>query len=562
MNKLLFKDLELKESIHQAIEELGFEFAMDIQAKTIPPLLEGKDVVGLSRTGSGKTLAFAIPSIEMCNESSSKVQTLIICPTRELALQIEEVYTQLLKFAPNVNTVCLYGGSSIQDQMRKLKRGTQIVIGTPGRILDHIRRKTLNLSSLNYVVLDEADEMLNMGFIDDIKEILKSTPPEKQVSFFSATMPDEIKNISKSFQNDPVTFKLNIGDASVETIEQYYINIKNPSKMNALTNLIYKHNPKSAIVFANTKIMVDQIADSLKDKNIKIRGLHGDMSQNERTKVMTDFKKGRINILVASDVAARGIDVNDVEVIFNYDIPQNQEYYIHRIGRSGRAGKKGLAYTFVSGKRQYSFMQQIIRDTKANCKETTLPNKNELINYISDQFAEQIISDIDKMDDNTYSIVSKKLLNSGLDTDKILQVLVSRLLNLEIKEVETESFKDDRKRSSGEKSKDMTRLVIFLGKKDNIGAKNIVCALAEEVGLSGSQIGKIDVLDKCSFVDIDNNYVKQTIDKMSKAKIGKTSVKLEIKRDQSVPSNNDNKYRNNNGNNFNNNRRRNKSNFN
>lgn len=527
MKELLFKNLNLKDELNKALEDLGFEYATEIQESSIPPLLGGEDVVGLSQTGSGKTLAFAIPAIEMCDQISRQVQTLIMCPTRELAMQIEEVFKDLLKYNKEIKVVCLYGGSSIDTQIRKLKTGVQIVVGTPGRIMDHIKRKTLRLESTKFVVLDEADEMLNMGFKEDVEAILVNTPHEKQVALFSATMPAEIRKISQSFQTNPILIKTSSKGMTVDSIEQYYVNVKSANKATALLNLIYKHNPKTALVFANTKKMVDELVDQLKDKDIKISGLHGDMSQNERTKVMDSFKRGKINILVASDVAARGIDVNNIEIVFNYDLPQNQEYYVHRIGRCGRAGNTGISYTFINGRKQLTEMMQIIKNTNSECKEANLPTKKEIIKATSESFINTIKGKLKKDDYNEYSFISKALLDEGYEAAKIIEVLSSMILNLSINEVTKENLnvKLDNKNITG----DMTRLIIFLGKNDRVSASNIVCALAEEVGLTGNMVGKIDVLDKFSFVDVPSEYANLAVEKLSVAKIRNQNVKIEIK---------------------------------
>ena len=376
--QISFKELELSKEIMMAIEDLNFETATEIQSKAIPIMMGGADLMGLSQTGSGKTLAFAIPIIESIS-ASKKTEALVLCPTRELALQIEEVFFKLTKYRQDLKILSVYGGSSIENQIRALRKGVNIVIGTPGRVMDLIKRKSLHLEALKIAVLDEADEMLNMGFKEDVEEIFNYTPDYKQVVLFSATMPKEIINISKNIQKDPEIIRINKKDVTVKSIDQYYLNIRGSEKKQALLNLIYKHQPNSALIFANTKRMVDDLQEFLVDKDLKVNKLHGDMSQAERTKVLTSFKENKINILIASDVAARGIDVNDIEIVFNYDLPQTHEYYVHRIGRTGRAGKKGLAYTFLNGKRQLNELIEIAKSTNSDIKEGNLPKKLELI---------------------------------------------------------------------------------------------------------------------------------------------------------------------------------------
>lgn len=516
-----FSEFNLNKQLQEAISDLGFEKATPIQSESIPVLLEGHDLVGLSQTGSGKTLAFAIPAVETCDISSKKTQVLVLAPTRELALQTEKVFNDILKGSKGIFVTSIYGGSAISNQIRDLKRGAQIVIGTPGRIMDHLKRKTLRLESIKLVVLDEADEMLNMGFKEDVESILETTPESKQVALFSATMPAQIRKISKSFQKDPKVIKLNDEKRTVSTIEQFYFNLKSSDKQNALLNLLYKHNPNSALIFANTKVMVDQITEKLKNKNFKIGGLHGDMSQVERTRVMNNFKKGNIRILVASDVAARGIDVDNIEIVFNYDLPQSEEYYVHRIGRSGRAGKKGIAYTFISSKKQLIDIQNIIKNTNSNIKEGKLPTKGEIIDASSSSLIETIKNKLDHTNQlDSYGVIADTLLSEGYEAKDIISVLSSMILNIDVKEVSTK--KVVKKNLSG----NTTRLIIFIGRKDNVKANNIVAALAEDVGIDGRDIGKIDILEKFTFVDIPSEYAKDAIANLNKIKNKKVTVEI------------------------------------
>jgi len=527
MEKKKFEELNLTEEILKVINELKFEYATEIQEKTIPLIKEGKDVIGLSQTGSGKTLAFAIPIIESIFDSK-KTEALVLCPTRELALQIEEVFNTMIKYRSDLKILSVYGGSSIENQMRALRKGVNIIIGTPGRVMDLIRRKSIHLEALKIAVLDEADEMLNMGFKEDVEEIFKYTPDYKQVVLFSATMPKEIMEISKNIQNKPKTIKINQEVMTVKSIEQYYLNIKGSEKKQALLNLIYKHQPNSALIFANTKRMVDDLYDFLNDKDMKVNKLHGDMSQAERTRVLTSFKENKINILIASDVAARGIDVNDIEIVFNFDLPQTHEYYVHRIGRTGRAGKTGIAYTFVNGKRQLNELIDIAKHTNSNIKEGKLPKKLELVEKLSNKFVTTVENKLKDGTYDSYNYISQSLLNKGYKSEHIINVLSSMLINLNISEVKSESFdKKDKKRNLSGKT---TTLIIFLGKKDRIATNHIVCALVEETGIDSKQIGKIKIENKYSLIDVPAEYSKEIINALSKTKIRNQKVRIEEKK--------------------------------
>ncbi len=518
-----FEELNLSKDSLKIIKELNFKEPTKIQEEAIPLMLSGIDIMGLSQTGSGKTLAFALPIIESIN-NANKIEALVICPTRELALQINEVFHTLIKYRKDLLIEAVYGGSPIENNIRALRKKVNIVVGTPGRIIDLLKRKALHLESVKTIVLDEADEMLKMGFKEDVEEIFKYTPEYKQVVMFSATMPKEIKDISKNIQKNPTIIKINKEEMTVKTIKQYYFNINGSEKKQALLNLLYIHQPKSALIFANTKRMVDDLYEFLNDKDLKVSKLHGDMAQTERTRVLNNFKDEKINILIASDVVSRGIDVNDIEIVFNYDLPQTREYYVHRIGRTGRAGKEGIAYTFVSGKKQLNELVQIAKETNSNIKEGKLPNKFEILQILSDTFVKNIESKLKDGQYESYNAISKSLLNKGYEASHIINVLASMLINFNIKEVN--GVKSKEKLLSGKK----TQLVIFLGRKDKINANHIVCALVEETGIDVKKIGKIQVNDTYSIVSIPVEYCKDAISSLSKIKIKNKKVKIEEKK--------------------------------
>jgi ATP-dependent RNA helicase DeaD len=350
MTSKLFSELGLSPELLKAVDKLGFEQASPIQAESIPLLLAGKDIVGQSQTGSGKTAAFGIPAIEKTDPAKRAPQVLILCPTRELAIQVSEEIHKLALFKRGINALPIYGGQSYERQFWGLKQGAQIIIGTPGRVMDHMRRGTLRLETVKMAILDEADVMLNMGFRDDIETILQSVPKERQTVFFSATMPKPIRDLIEKYSREPQSVKIEQKALTVATIDQVYYEVDRRFKVELLTRLVDIHDLKLGIIFCNTKRMVDDLADHLEAAGYSADRLHGDMSQAQRDRVMQKFRKSGLEFLVATDVAARGIDVDDVEVVFNYDLPYDPEDYVHRIGRTGRAGRSGLAISFVAGR--------------------------------------------------------------------------------------------------------------------------------------------------------------------------------------------------------------------
>lgn len=326
---------------------MGFQEASPIQAQSIPCLLEGKDVIGQAQTGTGKTAAFAIPAIELTQTSCRNVQILVLCPTRELALQVTAEFEKLAKYKSNLRVVSIYGGQPIERQVRVLQKRPQIVIGTPGRVKDMIQRGVLQLNGVRMVVLDEADEMLNMGFRHDIEHILQQTPSDRQTVFFSATMPKSILELTAKYQRNALHVKVSQHDQPLVKIEQCYYEVHKTEKMAALLQLLEHHHFKLALVFCNTKWKVDALVQKLKSTGYSADGLHGGKTQSQRDRIMQGFRKGNTQLLIATDVAARGLDVDNVEAVFNFDLPKDSEFYVHRIGRTGRAGKSGLAFTFV-----------------------------------------------------------------------------------------------------------------------------------------------------------------------------------------------------------------------
>ncbi len=373
MNELKFEELNLSNELLKAISGMGFEQMTPIQSKAIPEIILGKDIIGHASTGTGKTAAFALPAIEKIDEGQQAVQILVLCPTRELAIQVSSEINKFLKYKKNIFALPVYGGQPIERQFYGLRKGAQIVVGTPGRTLDHIKRGTLKLGKVKMVVLDEADEMLDMGFRPDLHQILKGTPNNRQTTLFSATMSREVLNLTKQFQKNPKLIKVLSEEISSKMIKQSYFDVEPSRKTRLLSQLLTEHNPRLSIVFCNTKRKVDAVCDDLRSHGFYSAALHGDIRQNKRDTIMNKFRNEKVNVLVATDVAARGIDVSNVEIVFNYGIPRETESYVHRIGRTGRAGKTGKAISLVS-RTEFGKFRDIMRFTKTDIERKSINN--------------------------------------------------------------------------------------------------------------------------------------------------------------------------------------------
>ncbi|OUP49139.1 DEAD/DEAH box helicase [Lachnoclostridium sp. An181] len=420
-----FNELNLRHEILRAISELGYEHATDIQSGSIPPILNGHDVTGRSATGTGKTAAFGLPLIQRAAENGERANTLILAPTRELALQITKELRKFSKYLSGISIACVYGGEPIQRQIKALKKA-RIVVGTPGRIMDHMRRHTLKLCNLRTVVLDEADEMLNMGFVDDIRKILLDTPKERQTILFSATLSPEILKITEEFQTDTVFIKADKGKKSAPDIRQNFYYLPSSKKTDALKLLLEYLTPSKCLVFCNTKKTVDELSSNLKKSGYRAASLHGDLRQSQRTAIMDDFRNGHAKILIATDVAARGIDIDDVDMVFNYDIPQELEYYVHRIGRCGRAGRKGESHTLVSGRRQFEQLKKIEHYTKLPIREQTLPKVEMILEHQKQLFAQELLHLSSQELSPEWETFVEQLQKEGLSASKLAQILLAR----------------------------------------------------------------------------------------------------------------------------------------
>ncbi|MGB8232510.1 MAG: DEAD/DEAH box helicase [Methanobacterium sp.] len=521
MEKLRFKDLNISSEIQRAIEDMGFEEATPIQSLAIPHILEGKDVTGQAQTGTGKTAAFGIPILEMVDPNESDLQAVILCPTRELAIQVAEELKKLSTYLKRVSVLPIYGGQPIERQIKALRKGVQIIIGTPGRVMDHMRRGTLDMGNVKILVLDEADEMLDMGFREDIEFVLDYIPDQRQILLFSATMSPDILYITRRYQDDPEFLKVVPKELTVPETEQVYFEVKEKMKLDVLSRLLDIKDFKLSLVFCNTKRRVDKLVSHLQIRGYAADGLHGDMSQRQRDSVMSKFRSGNIEILVATDVAARGIDVENVEAVFNYDVPNDDEYYVHRIGRTGRAGKTGIAFTFVSGKEVYQ-LRDIMRYTKTKIEQQQIPSISDVQEIKTTNFLEKIkrIINNEKLDKEVHMV--EKMMEedySSVETAAaLLRIVMEKPGNSPQK---TEEFGDT---GAGP---GQVRFFINIGRKDKAKARDIIKAIADRTGLSSSSIGKIDVFDKFSFVEIPEASASEVISTMRGARIKGRSVNME-----------------------------------
>lgn len=517
---MTFEELKLNEKTKRALQDAGYVNPTPIQEQAIPVILEGKDFIGQSKTGTGKTASYSLPLIEKLDPTNKKVQAIVLCPTRELAVQVADEVRKFLKYQEGIKTIAIYGGQDIETQIRMLKKGVQIVIGTPGRVMDHLRRKTLKLDNIKMCILDEADEMLNMGFEEDIETILKDVPNERQTILFSATMNKRIMEITKKYLKNPKKVKIQAKELTVNEIEQISIQVKEAMKSEALMRLIEVYRPQKAIVFCNTKKRVDDLIEVLKQNRFKAEALHGDIKQTVRERIMKRMRNGEFQILVATDVVARGIDIQDVEFVLNYDVPQEEEYYVHRIGRTGRNGNTGKAVTFVVGKEK-SKLQSIKKYSNAKIKEGSIPTIAEINKIRSKAIVEKIRNVIDKNEFEYQDILDE--LKEKNNTEEIVKALLTIVC---AKNKPKENIKNEIKVNV--KNGENIKLFFNLGKKDNIKVKDIVGSIAANCGISGDKIGKINILDKFSFVEVLGEYVEDIINGMQGKQVKGRDLSIEI----------------------------------
>ncbi|MBR6397613.1 MAG: DEAD/DEAH box helicase [Lachnospiraceae bacterium] len=561
-----FAALGLDERILRAISDMGFDAPSPIQEQAIPTEKAGRDVIGQAQTGTGKTAAFGLPLLEKIDPAVKKLQAVILCPTRELAIQVSDELHRYAKYLHGVRILPVYGGQDIVKQIRGLKDGTQVMVGTPGRVMDHMRRGTVKFDHVHTAVLDEADEMLDMGFIDDMNTILSELPEERQTVMFSATMPREIVDLANRFLNDPAIVRVAKKELTVPEITQYYYDVRPNRKTEVLCRLLDLYEPKLSVVFCNTKRKVDELVDELKSRGYYAEGLHGDLSQAQRDRVMGSFRKHLTEILVATDVVARGIDVEDIDAVFNYDIPQDDEYYVHRIGRTGRAGKSGTAYSLVVGREVYK-LRDIQRYCRTKIIPQAIPSLGDINEIRSEKILDKAVDILEKNDGNLKKMFD--ILDQRIFEDEVSSMdLAAALLMMHMGEMKTEddiadakvprnlddlgrfsdaSYGRDRmrggkyvdkgrkldgrklrvKRRNEDRGDDMVRLFINVGRNQHVKPGDIVGAIAGEAGVSGSVVGAIDIKESYSFVDVDRRNAEKVMRAMMNAKIRGLTVHME-----------------------------------
>jgi len=494
-----FGELELSRQVFQAVSDMGFEEPSPIQAKVMPMILEGTDVIGQAQTGTGKTAAFGIPIVEMINARFTQVQAIILAPTRELAIQVSEELAKIGRHK-HLKTVPIYGGQPIDRQIRALRYGAHIAIGTPGRVLDHLNRGTLKLQNIKYVVLDEADEMLDMGFIEDIENILSQTPEERQTMLFSATMPLEIRKLANRFMKDPITVSVSRDELTVPQIDQVFYETRDKNKVDALCRIIDMEDIRQAIIFCRTKRGVDELVAGLESRGYFASGLHGDLSQTQRDRVMKRFREGKAELLVATDVAARGLDIENVTHVINYDIPQDPESYVHRIGRTGRAGKKGQAVTLIVP-REYRQLRLIENLIKTHIRREELPTQADL----AERQLETVRGHITKLIGEGHLSTYRNLVTELMEEHDSVEVAAAAL-KYAVEGVESskepEIVDEDIDFGNTGARAGMVRLFINIGRANQIKPQDIVRAIAEEANIPGNIIGMINIYDKFTFVEV------------------------------------------------------------
>ena len=513
METIRFDELNLDPRILRAVTDMGFEAASPIQAQAIPVEMEGHDMIGQAQTGTGKTAAFGIPLLMKMDPENRKTQAMILCPTRELAIQVAEELRRLAKYMSGIKILPVYGGQEIVKQIRSLKGGVQIIVGTPGRVMDHMRRKTIRTDAIHTVVLDEADEMLNMGFLEDMETILGELPEERQTVMFSATMPHAIAQIAQKFQKDPKMVQVVKKELTVPKVTQYYYEVKPRNKVEVMCRLLDLYSPKLSVAFCNTKKQVDELVQALQGRGYFAEGLHGDLKQEQRDRVMSSFRNGATEILVATDVAARGIDVDDVEAVFNYDIPQDDEYYVHRIGRTGRAGRAGLAFSFVTGKEIYK-LKDIERYCKTKIMARQIPSLDDVKNTRIDNLFEQVRKTLEAGGlADMRAIVEEKINDEDYTSIDLAAALLKMVLGDDHdREDDVLPVHFDDNDGNGSK---MVRLFINIGKKDKVKPSNILGAIAGESGMPGKLVGSIDMYDAYTFVEVPRKYADIVLKAMS-----------------------------------------------
>ena len=516
-----FSELNLSFELNRAIEELGYTEATPVQAQCIPPVLEGRDVIGQSQTGTGKTAAFGLPLLEKLVVLDKRTpQILIKTPTRELALQVSQELRKFAKYKEGVKIVTVYGGDPITGQIRDLKGGADIIVGTPGRIQDHIDRRTLKFHQLKALVLDEADEMLKMGFKEAIEQILQDLPEERQTLLFSATMPKAILDITNNYQNNPVHIKTKQKEMTVNSVEQVVYEVNQGEKVKVLVQLMEFYRPESSMIFCNTKKMVDDLSGLIASKGYSTASIHGDMKQEMRSLVMAKFKDKKVQHLICTDVAARGIDIDGLDMVFNFDVPQETEYYVHRIGRTGRAGKSGISVTLVTPRQRY-VISELERLTKAPIERKEMPSLNDIQAVRFDHMTTDIMKTLKADIPVEIKTLVEKLVDQGLNPIQLSEALLYKVIGADIF-VEAQKPIDKQRRAQRINS---STIELDVGLKHGIAAAHLVSAIAEASGISGKDIGKIRIQDRYSHVEVPQEFVKEILEALNQGTIKSYKVK-------------------------------------
>lgn len=528
--ELKFEDLVVKETIKRAIAEVGYIEMTPIQKAALPVVLEGRDIIAQAPTGTGKTCCFAIPGINIVDVDNPDVQVLVLCPTRELAMQVSGEFQKLAKFTQGLRVCTVYGGQDIEKQIIALKRKPQIICGTPGRIMDHLRRRTIKIKKLKMLILDEADEMLNMGFREDLDVILENVKHPHQTVLFSATMPEGIKRITENYQHDAITIKTTYKDTDLPEIDQYYVELTENNKMDCLSRMIDTYNFKQALVFCRTKRKVDELSFALTSRGYHVECLHGDMKQSSRDKVMDMFRNGLIRILIATDVAARGLDISGIDAVFNYDVPDDVEYYVHRIGRTARAGRTGAAYSFVVKKELYRIktfsrelktpIVKIAPPSFAQAKDAKIKNiLKELINSTKDTNLTEYLN---------YIYITLSDEGYPYEPELVGAAFLKQL-------IETDSrFKDAGLDLSVTKTKKSgtlegyTRVFINLGRIDHLNKAELVDLLTQKHLIASDKIMGIDIMNTYSFFEIPTNKVESILDFLNNRMYNGREINVEV----------------------------------
>ena len=506
-NKKKFNELGLSARVLEAINKKGFEEPTAIQAMTIPVMLrDDTNIIAQAQTGTGKTAAFGLPLIELINPESQTVQAMILVPTRELAIQVSEEINSL-KGDKDIRIIPIYGGQSIDQQLRRLKRGVHIVVGTPGRVIDHLNRRTLKLGNIEHLILDEADEMLNMGFVEDMEEIMKHTNADKRTLLFSATMPQKIKDLARKYMDGYELLTVKKEQLTTNLTEQIYFEVKNSDKLEALCRIIDIENNFYGLVFCRTKSDVDYLASHLMDRGYDAEAIHGDISQSQRERTLEKFKKQRVDVLVATDVAARGIDVNNLTHVINYSLPHDPEAYVHRIGRTGRAGNQGTAITFISPS-EYRRLMVIQRVVKTDIKKSRIPRIEDIIKAKKKKISDDLTSILKDEINPKYSDWANKLLEEHNPTE-ILAALLNYSFEEELNPNTYGEIKEVGGRGRQVDQQGKARLFVALGKKDRLNPRKLVDLITSRVSIKARDISDVSVMDNFSFITVPFDQAEQ-----------------------------------------------------